>query len=128
MRKKSPGVLCARATATRADTARTALAPPLSERARTVSHRCLGPRPTSGPARKPRGTTGIAHLHDLGLICRADGDTLNEALRLRDEIVHGGALAERRRIEHLASLINAITHRVATVTTAREHEPAARDR
>ncbi|GGY77650.1 hypothetical protein ACFFTM_10290 [Pseudoduganella plicata] len=69
----------------------------------------------------------IAHLHDLGLICRADGDTLNEALRLRDEIVHGGALADRRRIEHLASLIDEITRRVKTVTTVREHEPAARD-
>jgi hypothetical protein len=58
----------------------------------------------------------VAHLHKLGLIGRTDGDTLNEALRLRDEIVHGGTLADRRRIDHLAMLVREISHRVETVT------------
>jgi hypothetical protein len=70
----------------------------------------------------------VARLRELGLIGRADGDTLNEALRLRNEIVHGGTLADRRRIEHMTGLVRELTHRVETVTTVRNGEQAAHSR
>lgn len=70
----------------------------------------------------------VARLREAGLIGRADGDTLGEALRLRDEIVHGGTLADRRRIDHLALLVQEITRRVETVKTSRSREQAAHSR
>lgn len=70
----------------------------------------------------------VARLHEAGLIGRADGDTLSEALRLRDEIVHGGTMADRRRIDHLAVQVQEITRRVETVTTARNREQPAHSR
>jgi hypothetical protein len=60
----------------------------------------------------------IAHLSALALISQDDRDTLVEALRLRNELVHGRSTADRRRIENMALLVRELTRRVQCVTPA----------
>jgi hypothetical protein len=67
----------------------------------------------------------VAHLSALGLISQDDRDTLVEALRLRNELVHGRSAAERRRVENMALMVREITRRVQCVTPACEREQGA---
>lgn len=63
----------------------------------------------------------VAQLFALGLVTQDDRDTLGEALRLRNELVHGRSAADRRRVENMAFLVREITRRVQCVTPACEH-------
>ncbi len=68
----------------------------------------------------------VARLQDLGLITHVDAATVEEALRLRNDIVHGGVLSDRRQVDSLALRMHEITRRVETVTTIRQHGQPAR--
>lgn len=62
----------------------------------------------------------VAHLHARGLISPVDREILAEALRLRNELVHGCSLAERRRVENMALMVREITGRIDCGTPACE--------
>lgn len=64
----------------------------------------------------------VAHLYALKLVSQVDRDILNEALRLRNELVHGSSQVERRRVDNMALMVREITRRVQCVTPACERE------
>ncbi|AVR97891.1 hypothetical protein [Pseudoduganella armeniaca] len=67
----------------------------------------------------------VAHLYARRLISQVDREILNEALRLRNELVHGRSLADRRRVDNMALMVREITRRVQSVTPACEREQGA---